>query len=77
MKKPVLACEPSNYTPVAGDFELLEQQDIQTDKNFGWQGYWKGVATHFVRNIRAMIGLVIVALLILLAVIAPMFSGYE
>ena len=73
-------CPPApaeEYIPVPGDFDLLEQADITTDTNYASQGYWKGVATHFVRNIRAMIGLVIVALLILLAVIAPMFSGYE
>ena len=77
MKKPVLACEPSDYTPVAGDFELLEQQDIQTDKNFASQGYWKGVAIHFSRNRRAMVGLVIVVLMILLAIFGPMISGYR
>ena len=47
MKKTILAVAPSDYTPVAGDFELLDQQDIQTDKNFASQGYWKGVAIHF------------------------------
>ena len=79
MKK-LQPCPPAPseaYTPVPGDFDLLEQADITTDTNYASQGYWKGVATHFVRNRRAMIGLVIVALLILLAVFAPMFSGYE
>ena len=44
---PVQAAE---YVPVAGDFAQLEQSDIATDTNYASQGYWKGVATHFVRT---------------------------
>lgn len=70
---PVQAAE---YVPVAGDFAQLEQSDIATDTNYASQGYWKGVATHFVRNKRAMIGLILVLLMIFLAFVAPFFSGY-
>ena len=56
--------EPSAYVPVEGDFELLVQEDIGTDTNYASQGYWKGVATHFMHNKRAMVGLCIVLLLI-------------
>lgn len=70
---PVQAAE---YVPVAGDFAQLEQADIATDTNYTSQGYWKGVATHFVRNKRAMIGLILVLLMIFLAFVAPLFSGY-
>ena len=70
---PVQAAE---YVPVAGDFAQLEQADIATDTNYASQGYWKGVATHFIRNKRAMIGLILVLLMIFLAFAAPLFSGY-
>lgn len=70
---PVQAAE---YVPVAGDFAQLEQADIATDTNYASQGYWKGVATHFVRNKRAMIGLILVLLMIFLAFVASLFSGY-
>ncbi len=70
---PVQAAE---YVPVAGDFAQLEQADITTDTNYASQGYWKDVATHFVRNKRAMIGLILVLLMIFLAFVAPLFSGY-
>lgn len=70
---PVQAAE---YVPVAGDFAQLEQSDIATDTNYASQSYWKGVATHFVRNKRAMIGLILVLLMIFLAFVAPLFSGY-
>ena len=64
------------YTPTKEDFEFLERQDLNTDKNFASQGYWKGVFVHFVHDARAMIGLCIVLLMIVLAVFAPMLSGY-
>lgn len=77
--KQLEACPPvqaAEYVPVAEDFAQLEQADIATDTNYASQGYWKGVATHFVRNKRAMIGLILVLLMIFLAFVAPLFSGY-
>lgn len=77
--KQLEACPPvqaAEYVPVAGDFAQLEQADIATDTNYASQGYWKGVATHFVRNKRAIIGLILVLLMIFLAFVAPLFSGY-
>lgn len=68
--------QAAEYVPVAGDFAQLEQADIATDTNYASQGYWKGVATHFVRNKRAIIGLILVLLMIFLAFVAPLFSGY-
>lgn len=68
---PVQAAE---YVPVAGDFAQLEQADIATDTNYASQGYWKGVATHFVRNKRAIIGLILVLLMIFLAFVAPLLA---
>lgn len=64
------------YTPQPSDFALLNRRDISTDKNFASQGYWKGVALHFLHDRRAMTGLVIVLLILLLAVFGPMVSGY-
>ena len=56
------------YVPTKEDFELLTGRDITTDKNFASQSYWKGVAIHFLRNRRAMVGVFIVLAIILLAV---------
>ena len=58
----------NTYVPTAEDFELLTGRDITTDKNFASQSYWKGVFVHFTRNRRAMIGVGIVGLIIILAV---------
>ena len=64
------------YTPVKEDFTLLQREDLYTDKNFASQSYWKGVAIHFFRNRRAVFGLVIVLLIILLAVIGPSLNEF-
>ncbi|MBO7675042.1 MAG: ABC transporter permease [Atopobiaceae bacterium] len=66
----------TTYVPVAGDFELIADHDITTDKNFASQSYWKGVAIHFFRNRRAVVGLVLVLAIILLAILGPVVSPY-
>ncbi len=76
-KKVTVPAEKEAYVPVAGDFEMLVQDDIRTDTNFASQGYWKGVFVHFFRNKRAVVGLVIVLVLILLAILGPILSGYD
>ena len=64
------------YTPREGDFEFIGGRDINVDKNFASQGYWKGVAIHFARNKFAMTGVILVSVIILFAVFAPVFSSY-
>lgn len=64
------------YVPTKEDFELLTGRDITTDKNFASQSYWKGVAIHFLRNRRAMVGVIIVTAIILLAIFGPILSPY-
>ena len=65
-----------SYTPQKGDFEFLNDRDIEVDLNFASQGYWKGVAIHFLKNKFAMTGLVIVVAMIFFAIFAPIFSPY-
>ena len=64
------------YTPVTGDFEYLDRSDILTDTNYASLSYWKGVFIHFFKNRRAVIGLIIIAVIILLAVFGPMMNSY-
>ena len=66
----------SAYIPVPGDFELLEARDIRTDANFASLGYWKGVFIHFFRNKRAVIGLIIITVILILAIFGPMMNSY-
>ena len=64
------------YTPAKEDFVLLPHRDLYTDKNFASQSYWKGVAIHFFKNRRAVIGLVIITLIILFAIIGPSMNSF-
>ena len=68
--------DSSVYIPVPGDFELLESRDIRTDANFASLGYWKGVFIHFFRNKRAVIGLIIITVILILAIFGPMMNSY-
>lgn len=65
-----------NYTPQREDFDFAEGRDMNVDANFASQGYWRGVAVHFLRDRFAMTGVVLVSVIILLAVFAPIFSSY-
>lgn len=68
--------EAGTYQPTKGDFEFLAGRDIATDQNFASQSYWRGVALHFLRDRRAMVGLGIVLVIILLAILGPVLSPY-
>jgi len=64
------------YTPQQNDFEFITGRDISVDENFASQGYWKGVAVHFLRNRFAVTGLILVGAIIIFAVFAPLVSSY-
>ena len=65
------------YKPQADDFEFIADRNIDVDLNFSSQGYWKGVAVHFMRNRLAVAGTIIVAAMILFAIFAPLISPYS
>ena len=71
------ATTATTYEPTKEDFEFLAGRDITTDQNFASQSYWKGVAIHFLRDKRAMIGLGIVLVIIVFAIFGPVFSSYS
>ena len=75
-KKNAQPAAAAAYVPVKEDFVLLSQRDIRTDANFASQSYWKGVFTHFFRNRRAVVGLVIITVIILLAIFGPMMNAF-
>ncbi len=64
------------YIPKDEDFVLDTSIDITTDRNFASQGFWKGVATRFFKNVRAVIGLVIIIVIMILALIGPHMNEY-
>ena len=58
--------DPLAYVPADDDFTIDTEQDITTDRNYASQGFWKGVFTRFFKNARAVIGLVIIVLIIII-----------
>ena len=74
--QPQAAAANAAYTPAPGDFEFLNRHDLQIDTNFASQSYWKGVFTHFFKNRRAVAGLVIITVIILLAVFGPIMNSF-
>ena len=58
------------------DFEFIADRDLTVDENFASQGYWKGVAVHFLKNRFAVTGLILVTAIICFAVLAPVVSSY-
>ncbi|MBQ9008699.1 MAG: hypothetical protein IJ088_05135, partial [Clostridia bacterium] len=70
------AASAALYVPKKEDFVLLDQRNIHTDANFASQSYWKGVFIHFFKNRRAVVGLVIITVIILLAVFGPMMNSF-
>ena len=64
------------YAPEKADFEFISDRDITVDENFASQGYWKGVAIHFLKNKFAVTGVILVTVIILFALFAPVVSNY-
>ena len=48
------------YTPTKEDFDFIQNRNLNVDKNFASQGYWRGVFVHFTRNKFAMTGVILV-----------------
>ena len=74
MIQPAAAAE--NYVPTKEDFVFLSLRDIRTDANFASQSYWRGVFTHFFKNRRAVVGLVIILLIVIFAIFGPVMNSF-
>jgi len=66
----------NKYVPMKEDFQFLNRQDLDVDRNYASQSYWKGVLIHFFKNRRAVAGLVIVSVIILLAIFGPLMNSF-
>lgn len=68
---------PQPYIPQEGDFDFLTNREINIDRNFASQSYWKGVFIRFFRKKRSVIGLVIVLIIMAFALLGPVLSPYQ
>lgn len=59
------------------DFVFVQRDEKLTDKEYAATSYLKDVWSHFKKNKGAVIGLCIIVVIILLAIIGPMISGYS
>ncbi len=64
------------YIPKDEDFVFETERDITIDRNFASQGFWKGVFTRFFKNVRAVIGLIIILVIIFFALVGPHMNHY-
>ena len=60
----------------ADDFVFVQRDEKLVDKTYKTTSYLKDVWSHFKKNKGALIGLVIIIVIILMAIIGPMISGY-
>ena len=66
------------YEPQAGDFERVERNlDEFVDENFSGQSYLREMFHSLFKNKGAAVSLVLIALIVLMAIFAPMFSPYS
>ncbi len=65
------------YVPVEADFRLKNNADeIALDTNFAAQSFWRDVLIRYFRKTSAVIGLVLIALITVMAVVGPGMNGY-
>ncbi len=76
VSEPALQSLQEAYVPTQEDFTFDTSIDIHTDRNYASVGFWKGVATRFFKNKRAVIGLVIIGISIFLALAGPYMNQY-
>ena len=63
--------------PTDADFRLKNNADeIALDTNFAAQGFWRDVLIRYFRKTSAVIGLVLIALITVMAVVGPGMNGY-
>ena len=67
--------DPANVSDK--DFVFVQQGVKIMDETYASVSYMKDVWNHFRKNRGAVIGLVVICLIIIMAIIGPMISGYR
>ncbi|MEM5766942.1 MAG: ABC transporter permease, partial [Bacillota bacterium] len=66
-----------DFTFLPNDFDLIGgEPEARIDSSFTSDSYWKDVSRRFFRNKGAVIALAFILIIVLLAAIGPMVSGY-
>ena len=70
--------DSASYTPAAEDFTFKHQDtDMDLDRNFASQNFWKEVVSRFFGKKSAVVGGILIILIVLFACIGPGMNDYS
>ena len=59
------------------DFTLADRRDLELDRTYGSQSFWRDALSRFIKNKWAVFGLIMIAVIVFLAFAGPALSGYD
>lgn len=78
MSETAVKTDAAAYVPTAKDFCLKNNtKELAIDANFAAQSFWKEAFIRFVRKKSAMVGLILIALIVVLAAVGPKMNAYS
>lgn len=78
MRETAVNRDAAAYIPTAKDFCLKNNtKELAIDTNFAAQSFWKEAFIRFVRKKSAMVGLILIALIVVLAAVGPKMNAYS
>ena len=78
MSETAVKTDAAAYVPTAKDFCLKNNtKELAIDTNFAAQSFWKEAFIRFVRKKSAMVGLILIALIVVLAAVGPKMNVYS
>ena len=78
MSETAVKTDAAAYVPTAKDFCLKNNtKELAIDTNFAAQSFWKEAFIRFVRKRSAVVGLILIALIVVLAAVGPKMNAYS
>ena len=78
MSETAVKTDAAAYVPTAKDFCLKNNtKELAIDTNFAAQSFWKEAFIRFLRKKSAMVGLILIALIVVLAAVGPKMNAYS
>ena len=78
MSETAVKMDAAAYVPTAKDFCLKNNtKELAIDTNFAAQSFWKEAFIRFVRKKSARVGLILIALIVVLAAVGPKMNAYS
>lgn len=78
MRETAVNRDAAAYVPTAKDFCLKNNtKELAIDTNFAAQSFWKEAFLRFVRKRSAVVGMILIALIVVLAAVGPKMNAYS